>query len=114
VGIIDVREMYGIRAIRKRKRIEVQVELTDWDPSENYERLGLKETKAQILGEEIPMISLPIFPGKNISVIVEVIALNQLLKLYGHHSARQFEKEISAKLKDKKTIFDEYPGPGVE
>ena len=101
VGLIDIQSVFGIRSIRRQKRIEVQVELVDWDKSEPYERLGLKEITKQVLGEKLPLIRLPIYPGKNISVIVEVVALNQLLKLYGHHSAKQFEARLSRRIKSK-------------
>lgn len=101
VGLIDIQSVFGIRSIRRQKRIEVQVELVDWDKSESYERLGLKEKTKQVLGEKLPLVRLPIYPGKNISVIVEVIALNQLLKLYGHHSARQFEARLTRRIKSK-------------
>ena len=84
--------------------------IRDRDSSEKYERLGLKDTTTNILGEKIPLIRLPVYPGKNISVIVEVIALNQLLKIYGYHAAKEFEKRVSlqmnAKLKLKKDYLD--------
>lgn len=98
LGIIDVQAIYGIRGIRRQKRVEVQVELVEWDNSQKYERLGLEDDYIEILGEKIPLIRLPIYPGKNITVIAEVIALNQLLKLYGHHSAKIFEKGLSEKV----------------
>ena len=101
LGIIDVQTIYGIRGIRRQKRIEVQVELVDWDNSEKYERLGLEETTIKILDEKIPLIRLPIFPGKNITVITEVIALDRLLKLYGHHAALKFEESVIRQINNK-------------
>jgi HPr kinase/phosphorylase len=98
LGIIDVRAIFGIRGIRRQKRVEVQVELVDWDDSQKYERLGLEDNYIEILNEKIPLIRLPIYPGKNITVIAEVIALNQLLKLYGHHSAKIFEENLHRKM----------------
>lgn len=100
-GIVDVQSIYGIRAVRKQKRIEVQVELVDWDNTETYERTGLKEKTIDILGETIPLITLPIYPGKNISMIVEVIAMDQLLKFFGHHTARRFNVKLRRKIKKK-------------
>jgi HPr kinase/phosphorylase len=109
LGIIDVQAIYGIRGIRRQKRIEVQVELVDWDDSQKYERLGLDDSYIEILGEKIPLIRLPIYPGKNITVISEVIALNQLLKLYGHHSAKIFEEKLhqkqSAKIRNQRNYL---------
>lgn len=95
VGVIDVEAMFGIRGIRRQKRVEVQLELVDWDSSQKYERLGIKETTTEILGEKIPLINLPVYPGKNISVIAESVAMNQLLKIYGRHSAKKFEQKLN-------------------
>lgn len=94
LGIIDVRSIFGIRAIRLQKRIEVEVLLKEWDDSEDYERIGLDEEYREILGVKIPLVKLPIFPGKNITVIAEVIALNQLLKIYGYHPAKEFNRKL--------------------
>jgi len=98
LGIIDVRSIFGIRSIRKQKRIQVEVHLEDWDDSEDYERIGLDEETTKILEVTIQLIKLPIFPGKNITVIAEVIALNTLLKLEGHHPAIEFNKRLLKKM----------------
>jgi HPr kinase/phosphorylase len=103
LGIIDVKNMFGIRAIRQQKRIEVEVLLEDWDASEDYERLGLEEHKTEILGVKIPQIHLPIFPGKNITVIVETIALNTLLQIFGISAAREFDQQLLNALAKRKT-----------
>jgi HPr kinase/phosphorylase len=86
LGIIDVQAIFGIRAIRLQKRVEVQVHLTEWSSEEDYERVGLDEAKATLLGVEIPLVRVPITPGKNITVIAEVIALNYLVKVTGGYS----------------------------
>ncbi|MBI1795762.1 MAG: HPr kinase/phosphorylase [Candidatus Eisenbacteria bacterium] len=86
LGIIDVQSIFGIRSIRLQKRVEVEVNLAEWSASEDYERVGLDEHKSSILGVEIPMVQVPITPGKNITVIGEVIALNYLVKVYGGYS----------------------------
>jgi HPr kinase/phosphorylase len=83
LGIIDVQTIFGIRSIRIQKRVEVEVNLRQWSSAENYERVGLDERKSSILGVEIPLVQVPITPGKNITVIAEVIALNYLVKVYG-------------------------------
>lgn len=108
VGIIDIQSVFGIRGIRRQKRVEVQVELVDWDDTENYERLGLKEITIDILGEKIPLIHLPVYPGKNISVIAEVVALNQLLKIYGYHPARKLTARLSRKMRARLRTMKEY------
>jgi len=106
VGIIDVRQIFGVRAVRLQKRVEVQVELLDWDGKENYERVGLDEEYNSFLNVRIPHLQLPIFPGKNITVIAEAIALNILLKIYGYHPARTFNRRLMASLQDKKHTSD--------
>lgn len=114
VGIIDVQSIYGIRAVRRQKRIEVQVELIDWDKSESHDRLGIDEMKNRILGEEIPLVRLPVYPGKTIAVIVEVIALNQLLKIYSQHSARVFTDRLTRKMQAKLRSLNKYLGHDYE
>ena len=86
LGIIDVQAIFGIRSIRLQKRIEVEVNLREWSAAEDYERVGLDDRKTSILGIEIPLVQVPITPGKNITVIAEVIALNYLIKVTGGYS----------------------------
>jgi HPr kinase/phosphorylase len=86
LGIIDVQAIFGIRAIRLQKRVEVEVNLTDWSNEADYERVGLDEHKTHYLEVEIPMVTVPITPGKNITVIAEVIALNYLVRVTGGYS----------------------------
>ena len=99
LGIIDIKQIFGIRSIRYQKRVEVIVELEDWDKNKSYERTGLDSKTTNILGVELEIINLPIFPGKNITVIAEVIALNYLCKHYGYNAAKVFEKQLDAKIK---------------
>ncbi|MEA3297549.1 MAG: HPr(Ser) kinase/phosphatase [candidate division Zixibacteria bacterium] len=106
VGIIDVEELFGIRAIRMRKRIEVEVNLTLWSETEEYERLGVEEQKTTILGVRIPFVKIPISPGKNITVISEVIAMNHMLKVYGENSAAEFTKRLSQKISRQSQTSD--------
>ena len=98
VGIIDIEELFGIRAIRLQKRIEVEVRLTLWSETEDYERLGIEDKRTTVLGVQIPMVVVPISPGKNITVISEVIAMNHMLKVYGENSAVEFTKKLSQQL----------------
>ncbi len=95
LGLLDVRQMFGIRAIRFQKRVEVIVELEDWDPDAHYTRTGLDDPTAKLLNVDIPYVRLPIFPGKNITVIAEVIALNYLLKHYGYNAAKVFADKLT-------------------
>lgn len=101
LGLIDVRSMFGIRAIRFQKRVEVVIELQDWRSDEEYTRTGLDNATLNILDVELPYVRLPIFPGKNITVICEVIALNYLLKHYGYDSAKEFAKRLEVVINEK-------------
>lgn len=94
VGVIDVQSIFGIRSIRMQKRIEVEVELQEWDDSVDYERVGMETRFTGILGVDIPQVIVPLFPGKNITVISEVIALNFMLKIYGYDAAQALNDRI--------------------
>jgi len=98
LGFIDVQAIFGIRAVRYQKRLELVVELMEWDSKAEYDRTGLAPKHIEILGVPIPYIQLPIYPGKNITVIAEVIALNYLLKHYGYDAAQELDKRVSEKI----------------
>ncbi len=106
VGIIDVEQLFGIRAIRLQKRIEVEVNLVLWSETEEYERLGVEEKRTTVLGVEIPFVRVPISPGKNITVISEVIAMNHMMKVYGKDSAREFSQKLSQRLARQSVTVD--------
>jgi HPr kinase/phosphorylase len=96
VGIVDIFPLFGVRAIRMQKRIEVELRLEEWDESKDYDRHGLDRESSEILGVRIPRAVVPIFPGKNNTVIAEIIALDFMLKTYGIDTA----KELNARLID--------------
>ncbi|MCG8374650.1 MAG: HPr(Ser) kinase/phosphatase, partial [Balneolales bacterium] len=101
LGIVDVMSMFGIRAIRYQKRLEVVMELMLWDENPNINRTGLDHDTVNMLDIEIPYIQLPITPGKNITVIAEVIAMNHLLKHYGYDAAEAFQDRIQTSIAEK-------------
>jgi HPr kinase/phosphorylase len=101
IGILDVKRMFGIRGTRRQKRVEVVVQLVDWDDHFAYERVGLEGKTRTILGVELPEVSVPLFPGKNITVLAEVIALDYLLRLDGYHAAQEFNKRLLQKMKKR-------------
>lgn len=107
MGIIDVEKLFGIRAIRLQKRIEVEAHLTLWTDDLDYERLGIEEQRTAILGVSIPQVSIPISPGKNITVISEVIAMNHMLKVYGENTAAEFSKRLSERIQ-RQAITKDY------
>jgi HPr kinase/phosphorylase len=100
VGIIDVRSMFGVRAIRFQKRVEVVIDLEVWDPKEEYTRTGLDDSTMTIMDVEIPYVKLPIVPGKNITVVAEVIALNYLLKHYNYDAAKVLTERLAKKMRE--------------
>lgn len=114
LGIIDVMSMFGIRSIRYQKRLEVVLDLALWDETQDVERTGLNHDSVSILDLEIPLIHLPITPGKNITVIAEVIAMNYLLKHYGYDPAKAFQDRIQAKIASKIGDFDSTPKRAIE
>jgi serine kinase of HPr protein (carbohydrate metabolism regulator) len=95
-AFVDVYGVGVLFAIRFQKRVEVIVELEDWDPTADYTRTGLEDATVPLLGVETPNVRLPIFPGKNITVIAEVIALNYLLKHYGYNPAKVFAEKLES------------------
>lgn len=94
VGLVDVMALFGVRAVRQQKRIEVVVELQDWDSTREVERTGLVAQSTTILGIELPRMVIPLNPGKNLTVICEVVAMNHLLRYSGVDSAKQFNERL--------------------
>jgi len=95
VGIIDIFRIFGVKSVRLRKRIEMVIELMFWDQARGkIERTGVERKKKDILGLGIPHIIIPLTPGKNISVIAEVIAMNYLLELRGINVAQEYDREL--------------------
>ena len=111
LGLVDVRAMFGIRAIRFQKRVEVVVNMQLWNPDEEYTRLGMVDDIYTLLGVELPMVKVPITPGKNITVICEVIAMNHLLRHYGYDPAEVFAKRLTERIRNKGTS---QPARGIE
>ena len=108
VGIIDVSRIFGIRSVRQQKRIEVVVSLTKWDGTQELDRTGLDGQKTDILGASLPMVTVPLNPGKNITVIAEVIALNHLLKYTGIDVAEAFNDRLKARLRQSTAKVGRY------
>jgi HPr kinase/phosphorylase len=94
LGIINIKNLFGIGAIRDRKRIELVATIEEWDDKKEYDRLGLDELTYTILEVDLPRIIIPVRPGRNLSIIIEVAAMNQRLKKSGHHTAREFNKTL--------------------
>ncbi len=104
LGIIDVRQIYGISAVRMQKRVEMVVEMCLWEERGSIDRTGLEKESTEILGIQIPLVRLPIFPGKNITVICETLALNHHLKVYGYDSAEELNRRLLRTMEDRKRL----------
>lgn len=104
VGLINIPSIFGIRSVRQQKRIEVVVHLEPWDRGAPVERTGLDAITTTILGVEIPKITVPLNPGKNITVIAEVIAMNHLLRYSGVHAAEQFNDRLIQRMQKAAAI----------
>ena len=108
LGILNIKDLFGISAVREQKRIELVVELCEWAPGEEYERLGIDERIYPLLGEELPIIRLPVRPGRNISTLIEVAARNQILKRGGHNSAQILAEKLDATLSGSTSCGEGY------
>jgi HPr kinase/phosphorylase len=104
VGLIDVKAIFGIRAVRQQKRIEVVVQLMEWKQGMTVERTGLDMTMTDILGVQVPKVSVPLNPGKNITVVAEVIAMNHLLRYSGEDPAQAFNERLKGHLREKADV----------
>jgi HPr kinase/phosphorylase len=101
IGIIEIQSMFGIRAVRQQKRIEVVVRLEDWDEAENVDRIGLEEERTDVLGVGLPLVRVPLNPGKNITVIAEVVAMNHLQRYSGSFAAEQFNQRLIERMRTR-------------
>jgi HPr kinase/phosphorylase len=94
LGIINIKDLFGIAAVREGKVIELVVELHEWDANVEYDRLGFDDEVEYLLDVAVPKLKLPVRPGRNIATLIEVAARNQLLKAQGIHSARAFRDHL--------------------
>lgn len=98
LGIINIKDLYGVSSIREKKIIDLVLELVEWDPSQEYDRLGIDDRVYTILDVDLPHLRIPVSPGRNLTSIIEVAARNFLLKGMGFHSAREFHEKLLARL----------------
>lgn len=94
LGIINITHLYGVRAIRDRKEVQLVVILEAWDSAKNYDRIGSDEKYMEILGVSVPQLEIPVKPGRNIPIIIEVAAMNERLKKMGYNSSKEFNHNI--------------------
>ena len=106
VGLVDIPSVFGIRAVRQQKRIEVIVQLEGWDHDAPVDRTGLEGESTRILDVELPTVRVPLNPGKNITVIAEVIAMNHLLKYSGINAAERFNERLMRQLRGRSELME--------
>ena len=107
IGIIDIMTLFGASAVRPYKRITLVVELELWDSKKNYDRLGLDEEKMQIIDSKVTKLTIPVQPGRNVSVIIEVAAMNYRLKKKGLNAAEEFARRLDAVISASNDEFDD-------
>ena len=98
LGLINIRDLFGVASTRTSKRIELVVQLERWNEAREYDRLGLDESSYDLLGLKVPLIRMPVAPGRNLAILVEVAARNQLLRMRGINAARELVARLDASL----------------
>jgi HPr kinase/phosphorylase len=98
LGIINIKDLYGVSSIRDKKIIDLVLELEEWNPEQEYDRLGIDDRKTTIMGVDLPHLVIPVRPGRNLAAIIEVAARNFLLKGMGYHSARDFQERLLTRM----------------
>jgi HPr kinase/phosphorylase len=99
LGIINVRDLFGVAATRTAKRVELVVRLERWDPAQEYDRLGLDESAQEVAGVRVPLVCMPVAPGRNLATLVEVAARNQLHRVRGLNAARDLVDRLEQRLR---------------
>jgi HPr kinase/phosphorylase len=94
LGILNMKDLYGVTSVRERKRIDLVVDLELWAPNAEYDRIGVEDQHTRVLGVPIRTVRLPIQPGRNMSSIIEIAARAELLRRAGHHPAKEFIDRI--------------------
>jgi len=103
LGVINIKDLYGVSSIRTSQRVELVISLERWEAGREYDRLGLQDERFLILEQEMPLIRMPVAPGRNLAILVEVAARNQLLKERGYDAARQFVERVDRMIESKTT-----------
>jgi HPr kinase/phosphorylase len=103
LGVINIKDLYGVSAIRTTKRVELVVSLERWESGKEYDRLGLRDERHHMLGIDLPLLRMPVAPGRNIALLIEVAARNQLLKERGYNAAARFTTRVNRLISAGKT-----------
>jgi HPr kinase/phosphorylase len=100
LGVINIRDLFGVASTRTSKRVELVVQLERWDNEREYDRLGLDDNFYELLTMKVPLIRMPVAPGRSLAILVEVAARNQLLRSRGRHAARDLAARVDQNLKE--------------
>ena len=115
IGVINLRDLFGVASTRSSKRVELVVQLERWDPHREYDRLGIDESFFDLLNLRVPLIRMPVAPGRNLAILVEVAARNQLLRTRGINAARDLAARLDARLRqDATTVPDDDPDDDID
>ncbi len=107
IGVVSVKDLFGVASTRVSKRVEFVVQLERWDPAREYERLGLDETYYDILGVPVSTVQMPVAPGRNLAILVEVAVRNHLLRTRGQHAARRLAARLDRQLRGESIEHDD-------
>ena len=95
IGIVDVRRLFGMGAVKETEKIDMVIKLEQWDKNKIYDRLGLEQETTNILGIEVPTTTIPVRPGRNLANILEIAAMNNRQKKMGYNTAEEFNKRMN-------------------
>lgn len=102
IGILDIERLYGVGAIKREEFIDLVIELEFWDEGKEYDRLGLEEVCIDLLGKKVPKLTIPVRPGRNTAMIVEVAARNARQKMLGYNAAEELSRRIKEQNKNRR------------
>jgi len=105
IGILDVKYLYGVGSVKMTESINLVINMELWDPQKQYERLGAEELTTEILDIKVPSLTIPVRPGRNLAIIIEVAAMNNRQKNMGYNAAQAFTQKISENLQKKSELF---------
>ena len=107
IGIVDVRRLFGMGAVKVTERIDLVIKLETWDPEKVYDRFGLDDETENILGIEVPAITIPVHPGRNLAVVLEIAAMNHRQKKLGYNTAEEFNKRLMEQMESEAEEVEE-------
>jgi HPr kinase/phosphorylase len=111
LGIINIKDLFGVAAVRHQKNLEMVVRLDPWKEGKEYDRLGVDQQQYEILGMKVAYMEMPVAPGRNLSMLIEVACRNQLLKLRGYHPAQELARRLNERIGREEQRQEKGQGP---